>query len=158
MRILVVAATSFELESLNSEVQSQNQEPAVRNQEIAFLITGVGMVATAFSLGKHLAANEYDLVVSLGIAGSFDRNIPLGQVVEVVEDNLSELGAQDDEAFLPIETLGFGQSRFKNDTRLSAYSDIYLKQVTGITVNTVHGHAPSIKKLTGRIPSQLESM
>jgi len=144
MRILVVSATEFEVGDLKSEVE--------------FLVTGVGMVAAAFALGKHLVANQYDLVLNLGIAGSFDRSITLGEVVEVVEDRLSELGAEDDEAFLPIETLGFGESVFKTDTRLSSYTDHQLKQVTAVTVNTVHGHEPSIQKLTGRTQPQLESM
>jgi futalosine hydrolase len=157
MRILVVSATSFEVGSLESEVGSQ--ESRVKNQEIDFLITGVGMVATAFALGKHLATNhQYDLAINFGIAGSFDRSIALGEVVEVVEDKLSELGAEDDEAFLPIETLGFGESVFNTDTRLWSYTDQQLKQVTAITVNTVHGHEHSIQKLTGRIQPQLESM
>ncbi|MBS1521588.1 MAG: futalosine hydrolase [Bacteroidetes bacterium] len=158
MRILVVSATEFEVESLKSEVGSQIQESRVKNQEIDFLITGVGMVATAFALGRHLATNRYDLAINLGISGSFDRNIALGEVVEVIEDQLSELGAEDDEMFLPIETLGFGESIFKTDARLSSYTDRQLKQVSAITVNTVHGHETSIQKLTGRIQPQLESM
>ena len=151
MRILVVAATSFEAGGLKTDFES-------RNAEIEFLITGVGMVTTAFSLGKHLATHHYDLIVNLGIAGSFDRDIVLGEVVEVVEDSLSELGAEDDLTFLPIETLGFGESIFETDTRLSTYTDQQLKQVTAITVNTVHGQEQSIQKLTGRIQPQLESM
>ena len=116
------------------------------------------MVATAFALGKHLATNQYDLAINLGIAGSFDHNIALGEVMEIVEDQFSELGAEDDEAFLPIETLGFGESFFKTNTRLSSYTDQHLKQVTAVTVNTVHGHEHSIQKLTSRIQPQLESM
>ncbi|HTK18646.1 MAG TPA: futalosine hydrolase [Mucilaginibacter sp.] len=151
MRVLVVSATEFEVGDLKSEVRS-------RKSEVDFLVTGVGMVATAFSLGRHLAANQYDLAINLGIAGSFDRDIPLGEVVEVIEDSFSELGAEDDETFLPIETLGFGESIFKTDTRLSTYAGQQLKQVSAITVNTVHGHDPSIQKLIGRIQPQLESM
>ena len=158
MRILVVSATEFEVGGLKSEVGSQSQESGIKNQEIDFLITGVGMVATAFALGKHLANHQYDLVINLGIAGSFDRNIDVGEVVEVIEDRFSELGAEDDEAFLPIESLGFGESTFKTDTRISSYANIDAKQVSAITVNTVHGHEPSIQKLTDRIHPQLESM
>ena len=158
MRILVVAATEFEVGSLKSDVGSQNQESEIKNQEIDFLITGVGMVATAFALGKHLATHSYDLGINLGIAGSFDRDIDLGEVVEITEDHLSELGAQDDDTFLPIEALGFGESVFKTDTSLSSYFNSDLRQVKAITVNTVHGHEPSIKKLTGRLKPQLESM
>lgn len=158
MRILVVSATEFEVGGLKPEVGSQSQESGIKNQEIDFLVTGVGMVATAFALGRHLATHHYDLVVNLGIAGGFDRDIALGEVVEIIEDQLSELGAEDDEAFLPIETLGFGESIFKTDTHLSSYTDQQLKQVKAITVNTVHGHEPSIQKLTGRMQPQLESM
>jgi len=158
MRILVVSATSFEIEGLKSEVGSRKSDSGLKTLDLELLITGVGMVATSFALGKHLATNQYDLVINLGIAGSFDRNIALGEVVEVVEDQLSELGAEDDEAFLPIETLGFGESIFKTDTRLSSYTDQQLKQVSAITVNTVHGHESSIQKITDRIQPQLESM
>ena len=151
MRILVVAATEFEVGSLRSEVG--NHKPGVD-----FLITGVGMVATGFAMGKHLVTNKYDLILNLGIAGSFDRSIALGEVVEVTEDCLSELGAEDDDTFLPIETLGFGESFFKTNTRLSSYINSDLRQVTAITDNTVHGYEPSIKNLTTRIQPQLESM
>jgi futalosine hydrolase len=167
MRILIIAATKPEIDLLISDFGfrisdlggNENEYTlTTHNSLLTTLITGVGMVATAFALGRHLVTNQYDLVVNLGVAGSFDRDIPLGEVVEVVEDRLSELGAEDDETFLPIETLGFGESVFKTDARLSSYADIDLKQVTGITVNTVHGHEPGIQKLTGRIQPQLESM
>jgi futalosine hydrolase len=151
MRILLVAATEF-------EVGIKNQESRIKNQDIEFLITGVGMVATAFALGKHLTTHQYDLAINLGIAGSFDRNIALGEVVEVVEDNLSELGAEDDEEFLTIESMGFGESIFKSTAALSDYGNFDLKKCTAITVNMVHGHETSIKKLIDRLQPQLESM
>jgi futalosine hydrolase len=105
-----------------------------------------------------LTTHQYDLAINLGIAGSFDRGIALGEVVEVVEDNLSELGAEDGKEFLTIESMGFGESKFKSTAALSDYGNFDLKKCTAITVNTVHGHEPSIKKLTGRLQSQLESM
>jgi futalosine hydrolase len=167
MRILIAAATKPEIDLLISDFGFRISDSGGNGNEytlttdhspLTALITGVGMVATAFALGRHLATNQYDLVINLGIAGSFDKNVVLGEVVEVVEDQLSELGAEDDESFLPIEALGFGESVFKTDTRLSFYSDQQLKQVSAITVNTVHGRELSIRKLTGRILPQLESM
>jgi futalosine hydrolase len=159
MRILVVAATSFEVESLKSEVGSQGSDSKLKTQDLELLITGVGMVATAFALGKHLATHQYDLSINLGIAGSFDRDIALGEVVEVVEDSFSELGAENDEFFLTIDELGFGESKFRSTASLSYFGDnSNLKQVTAITVNTVHGNDVSIKNLTNRIQPQLESM
>ncbi|MEO6851083.1 MAG: futalosine hydrolase, partial [Mucilaginibacter sp.] len=111
------------------------------------------------TLGRHLAKHSYDLAINLGIAGSFDRDIALGEVVEVVEDRLSELGAEDDDAFLSISELGFGESVFKATAQLSDWDpQLNLKKVKAITVNTVHGHLSNISKLTNRLQPQLESM
>jgi len=146
MRVLVVAATEFEVGGLMSEVRSQGSD-------IDFLVTGVGMVATAFALGKHFATNQYDLAINLGISGSFDRHIALGEVVEVIEDSFSELGAENGETFLSIDELGFGEGVFQSTAK-----PIHLKQVKAITVNTVHGNEPSIQKIIDRLNPQLESM
>ena len=59
MRVLIVAATFFEVESLKALVLSpqssvESQTPDSGLQTIDFLITGAGMVATAFAMGKHL--------------------------------------------------------------------------------------------------------
>ena len=182
MRILLVAATQPEIEPLFSVGSLQF---AVGSQELAnsndinlqtekelptanckLLITGVGMVATAYALGRHLADNHYDLIINLGIAGSFDRSLALGEVVEITTDSFSELGAEDDQSFLPIGQLGFGESSFSAGTSLSALrnqfnidtSGLFLKQVAGITVNTVHGNTHTIHQITKRLNPQVESM
>ncbi|MGZ3752380.1 MAG: futalosine hydrolase [Mucilaginibacter sp.] len=170
MRVLLVTATQQELGLLISDLgfsisdfaKAGSSKIAVQlktcNLQLTVLIAGVGMVATAFSLGQHLTANQYDLAINLGIAGSFDRDIIWGEVVEVIEDCFSELGAEDDHSFLTIDELGFGEGNFKPTTSLAALGSFNLKQVKAITVNTVHGNEQSIKQLTGRIQPQLESM
>jgi len=168
MRILFVAATEAEIGKLIADLRfsvydcdqganiSCELRDAYARHDISTLITGVGMVATAYALGKHLATNHYDLVINLGIAGSFDRNIALGEVVEVTEDRFSELGAEDDEAFLTIDQLGFGESIFKSTYVLPG--SLGIKKVSAITVNTVHGNEANIQKLISQINPQLESM
>ena len=174
MRILFVAATEAEVGGLKSEIRNQRSE--VRNQKSALelskseiehskseiLITGVGMVATAFALGRHLAMNKYDLIVNLGIAGSFDTNIALGDVLEIAADTFAELGAEDDNEFLSIEKLGFGKSTYYPNTKISNLYNLFntfnLKTVNAITVNSVHGNEASIKKVMDRLNPQLESM
>ena len=184
MKILVVAATEAEIAQVIAEVGmliaevDLNAEAGMPNAEvgnsamrvaesqisnlksqISFLITGVGMVATAFALGRHLAINKYDVVINLGIAGSFDRSISLGTIAEITEDTLAELGAEDDQDFLPLSKLGFGEETFKASARLSDYFDTDdAQQATAITVNTVHGNEASIKKVVQRLNPRLESM
>ena len=178
IRILLVAATQPEIEPLfseksnesvvSSELKAQSSELRIPNSKLQtyILITGVGMVATAYALGRHLADNHYDLIINLGIAGSFDRSLALGEVVEITTDSFSELGAEDDQALLPIGQLGFGESSFNAGTSLAALrnqfnmdtSDLFLKQVAGITVNTVHGNTHTIHQITKRLNPQVESM
>ena len=161
MRILFVAATDFEVSSLKSEVERLTNKPdlGLSTPDFRLLITGVGMVATAFALGRELATNQYDLAINLGIAGSFDRDISLGDIVEITEDIIAELGAEDGETFLPISQMGFGESIFTASKQLS---DIYkghsIKQTTAITVNTVHGNEASIRKIQQRLNAQIDSM
>lgn len=179
MRILLVAATITEIAPLISdfgpdsyrdtisELKEKGYAPVFKKSEIEhpaseILITGVGMVATAFALGRHLATTRYDLVVNLGIAGSFDRDIAVGEVVEIKQDTFAELGAEDDEKFLAIAELGFGQDTFFPSTQLTnlynLFNNFNLQRVSAITVNTVHGNEISISKVAERLNPQLESM
>ncbi|TWR30576.1 futalosine hydrolase [Mucilaginibacter pallidiroseus] len=180
MRVLFVAATEFEIQNLKVKIQniedsqdlrvknqgleSSQQSPITDNKSLitnhySLLVTGVGMVATAYALGRELAINKYDLAINLGIAGSFDRSIALGDVVEITQDTLAELGAEDEETFIPINQMGFGEGEFVATAKLSDfYKDIELKQASAITVNTVHGNEASIQKLQQRLAVQIESM
>ena len=151
MKILVVAATEAEIKPLLTHFE--------HNPAFDVLITGVGMVATAFAIGNHPAIHQYDLLLNLGIAGSLDRGIALGEVIEIIDDNLIELGAEDGEDFIPIEKLGFGQSRYFATAKLNEYTQSpSLKMRTGITVNTVHGNEANIEKLKARNKAAIESM
>ncbi|OKS88600.1 futalosine hydrolase [Mucilaginibacter polytrichastri] len=172
MHILIVAATRVEIGSLIETLESESgawstESDAgsidavdkdlsfnIGSKQIEILITGVGMVATAYALGTHLAVNKYDLVINLGIAGSFDRNIVLGEVVEIIEDTFSELGAEDDGRFLSLTNLGFGEITYKPN----GHPFLNIKQVKAITVNKVHGNEASIEKIAERLNPQLESM
>ena len=89
MKTLVVSATYLELQSLLEKAEKINQIDDKLNtyrlgsKEFDILCTGVGMVATSFHLGRVLASCKYDRLINAGIAGSFDKDIPLGSVVEL---------------------------------------------------------------------------
>jgi futalosine hydrolase len=145
---LVVAATYAEIEAI---------APMLNREHIPYLITGVGMVATTYNLTKVLRTASFPYIINVGIAGSLDKNLALGALVEVTKDHFSELGAEDKDQFLAIEDLGFGQSVWHG--RALAGLETGLPQVEGITVNTVHGHEPSIARVLARYPQvQVESM
>lgn len=136
MNVLIVSATAQEVQT-----------------DYPHLVTGVGMVATAIAVTKVLAENDYDMVVNAGIAGSFDRSISLGEVVEVTQDQLSELGAQDGSQFLSPAAMGLAVT----DT-VEVPAQTGLRAVRAITVNTVHGDDKAIAQIAHRLNPQLESM
>lgn len=151
MKLLLVAATKAELGKVFDHYSLKGDD-FVAHPKFDILITGVGMTATAFALGKNLN-NNYDLVLNVGIAGSFDQNISLGSLVKIETDTFAELGAEDHEDFLTIDQLGFGKNTYN-----SSYTFNELPNVNGITVNKVHGNAASIAKAKGRFRPQTESM
>jgi len=152
MKLLVVAATQAEIAPTLAHfgIASNN---FIETETFDLLITGVGMVATAFSLGKQLS-NRYSLVLNVGIAGSFDREISLGEVVNITHDTFAELGAEDHNNFITLPQLGFGENAFSSTTEVK----LELKKVKGITVNKVHGNAQSIQKSIQLHQPQTESM
>tara|TARA_B100000378_G_C18005598_1_gene398792 strand:- start:481 stop:1059 length:579 start_codon:yes stop_codon:yes gene_type:complete len=138
MKVLIVAATELEVVSEN-----------IRNFPV--LITGVGMVNTAINLTKELIKSDYDLVINMGIAGSFSDDVKIGDVVEVVEDTFSEIGFEDGDKFSEF-------TDFKIKTTYSVKSKTNLRKAKGVTINTVHGKEDSITEIVNRINSDIETM
>lgn len=148
MKLLIVAATKFEIEP---------SIPLLDEKQIDFLITGVGMTATAYALGKQLQQHPYDLILNIGIAGTMDYSIPIGTTVQISTDTFSELGAQDEADFLTIEQLGFGQSIYHASS--PQHLELDLPSYNSITVNTVHGTEQSIENVKTLFPTvSIESM
>ena len=161
MKILLVAATHTEIEPLLSHLGKADAVTFyINSHQFTILVTGVGMVATAFNIGKHLAKNTYDLALNLGIAGSFDFNLTVGEVVLITEDVFAEQGAENGDDFISIDNLGFGKARQVPQTDSSTISPKLgkLKKVQAITVNKVHGNELTISKTLSIYNASIESM
>ena len=158
-KLILVSATSFEIEptlQFLSGYRLNGQVYQLGNLQIQVCITGVGMINTAFELGRF-CAQQFDLALNAGLAGCFG-NRPKGSVLNIVSDCFSELGAQDDERFLTIDELGFGQQQQVPEKPLSLNFLSQLPSAHGVTVNTVHGHEASITALQSRLSPDTESM
>ena len=138
MKTLIVAAT-------NSEITSETIK------SLPNLITGVGMVNTAINLTKELVENEYDIVVNIGVSGSFSSDILIGDVVEVVEDSFSEIGFENGVSFSE-----FSELNVKTSYEINGKTT--LRKVKSITVNTVHGNEKSIDDIVKTLNPDIESM
>jgi futalosine hydrolase len=162
-KFLIVVATKFEVEALLkyynvTDVGDFGIYKSNKEIDLSVLITGVGMVNTAYYLGKY-SNNLFDCVINIGICGAVNKNLNIAEVVNVTEDTFSELGAEDGAAFIKYNDLNLGgNNTFKNFEQLNNVTLNKLKKVTGITVNTIHGNDESIKKVILIYNPDVESM
>jgi futalosine hydrolase len=170
--MLIVAATAAEIDPLLAALKRRaNADGPLRScarahHDVDVLTTGVGMVATAAWSSRVLATREYDVALNLGVCGSFDPDIPAGAVVHVTSEELPEMGAEADDAFLTLHDLKllarddfpFRDGRLLNAEPPSIAALQELPRVHGITVNTVHGRDSSIAAVRQRCEPQVETM
>ena len=123
------------------------------------------MTATAAFTSAFLAKHSFDCAINAGIFGSFNSEIPLGEVVIVERECISELGVEDGEQFISADKIGLhGISQWPYTDGWILDSNSYfrefqsLRKCSGITVNTVHGNDDSIADIKSRITVDVESM
>ncbi len=161
MNILLVAATQAEINPFLLHHGFKNlsiREKQIGKHQVSILISGVGMVATAFAMGSYCAEKVFDLAINAGIAGSFDTAIQPGDLCRVSEDILAEFGAEDGNNFLSADTIGLGKSLFTAGSASGFPAYDQLKNVKAVTVNKVHGNEKSIAEFVERFHPQIETM
>lgn len=168
MKLLLVSATEAEISPLLAHLQKLWQSPSASvfvngSTEIHICITGVGMMATAYTLAKAFATNKYDLALQAGVAGSFRTDIALGELVFVESDQYGDLGAEDHYNFLDIFELGLlgaNDAPFSNKKIASTYThpSITFRKVCGLTVNRVAGSDFTVTARKEQHNCDIESM
>lgn len=153
MRILLTAATKFEIEPFSAE-----------NKVLDVLITGVGVPSTLYLLQKTIHQMQPDLVIQAGIAGSFSTSHPPGEVVLVKQDAFGDIGTEQKEQFTPIFKSDFANNNeFPfNDGWLINPSGLFsqsgLRAVRAITVNKVSDSPVQKQQSVFNFSPEIESM
>lgn len=168
MKILFVSATPFEIAPLQQYL-SANFWPVSdsffqkEELEVQILVAGVGMTLTAFNLGGLFAKQRFDLAINAGIAGALNRQLQIGDVVNITSERFADLGVEEvDGRFTDIHELGLvdeNASPFAEGELLN--TDVgfdFLPKAKGLTVNKVHGYPPSIDALRSKYEADVESM
>jgi len=179
MKILLVAATYGEIASLLQylglveELTQDHSQFQYRHFDIEVLITGAGMVHTTFHLSRLLFQKTYDLAINVGIAGSFDKKLDIGEIVRVQSQVFGDLGAEDKDSFIPIAEMVFfdeNQFPYQGGKLLSGEEKAMGKSivlfpilkkkavVSSITVNRVLGKKSSIDEAKKIFNPDIESM
>lgn len=162
--ILIVAATSFEIQPLLDKYaivitgEGVVETHMKSNDRLSVLITGVGMVNTAFAMGRH-THHLYDAIINIGVCGAFNHQLKIGEVVQVSEDELSEMGAEDGDTFIKYHDMGLGgTNKYYSNWLMLSKEIAALKKVKAITVNKVHGANDSIESTKKLFAPDIESM
>ncbi len=162
MNILIAAATDAEIAPLNAYFQQASLPGTITG---GVIITGVGMLNTTYELTKHLQSSRYDLVLQVGVAGSYVNSRKPGDVVFVTSDRYGDLGAEDHDDYLDIFEMGLinpNVTPFINGTLLTpllpVHNRIKLPQVSGLTVNTVTGSERTVAKRKDKYHCDVETM
>ena len=169
MQITIVSATPFEIAPLQHYLAQHFSSPQKDrfqrgSLQIHLLITGVGMPLTALHLGSYLQGERPDLMINAGVAGSFRTDWPLAQVVQVVSDRFGDLGAEEANGhFMDIHEMDLinkNDPPFENGLLRNPESEAFqfLPSARGLTVNKVHGAAPSIAKIKTKYEVDIETM
>lgn len=135
MHILLAAATTFEIQPSMDAVGQRGG--------VTVLITGVGGIATAWSLMRQIDSNRPDIIIQAGIAGCFNGEKP-GGVFVIHEDELADLGVWEEETFHSPFDLGLADADtppFSNGRLINPYRDLLaftgLPTAGALTVNEI---------------------
>ncbi|MFD0697871.1 futalosine hydrolase [Paenibacillus sp. GCM10027628] len=151
MRVLIMTAVEVERDAVLRGLGDDSR--------FIVELAGVGIVEAAISAATALAAADYDLVVSAGIAGGFAGQAEIGSVVVASEIIAADLGVQTLDGFSSLDELGFGTTRVKVAADVAARLTAAL-QAAGLaahagpvlTVATATGTAATAAELAARVP------
>jgi len=169
MRILFTAAEEEELITAKQAFNSLSKSDQY-GLDITYLLTGIGATSTSYRLTKILnsSSEAFDLVVNIGIAGSFSPDFPQGSVARIDREYFGDLGF---ETYLGFQTL-FDYNILDADTfpfkggalltvdlsaNIEKAMNIYPK-ATAVTVQTVSGLPEKTLQLKRDFLPQIESM
>ena len=165
MKLLVTAATTLEIQPFLTFLDQHRPTLSAAGCDIDILIAGIGMMHTAYSLGRHLAANKPDLAIQAGIAGTFRQEWDLGRVVLIGQEYLADLGAEDNGQFkdlFDIQLWQPSQPPFTGNSLVNTFAGLpyrpSLPIATGVSVNAVSGSEATIKRLVNKYAPDIESM
>jgi len=161
MHILLAAATPFEIQPTISLLEGPLSHP---EHTTTILITGVGGLATVYSLTRQIDRQRPDLVIQAGIAGCFTGR-PATEVVIVGEEVLADLGVWEEGRFQSLFDLRLAEKNtgpFSDGLLKNPYPHLLqvasLAIVRGITVNEITTDPIRIRWLQQNIAPVVESM
>lgn len=174
MKILVTAAEEQELRRAERAFDMVKKSKDVKAQ-VEFRLTGIGAVQACHCVTREVVAaaaagDPYNLVVNLGIAGSYDLEaFPIGSAAVISREHFADLGFGSEEGFSDLFQYGilekddFPYTKGALARQLLPYPHIekVLEKYgagAGATVQCVTGTQVRCKEIVDMYNPQIESM
>ncbi len=164
MKVVITSATEKEVLSIKKAIHPKYTLDT-SDFAVSFHVSGVGILASCFSISKLIFEQKPDLIIQVGIAGTFNEEAALSKVVIVKEEILGDTGVEEDGSFKDLFDLDLQNENlfpFSNKRLVNLNSnDInYLKldEVTGITINEITARSHRIDQLKAKYNAAVESM
>jgi futalosine hydrolase len=172
LKILLVSATLNEIKGLLENLGEVKKNSDIhymvhyQNLDVDVLICGIGPSFSNYQLTKLLTNRNYDLVVNVGICGSYNSKLQIGDLVNVTNDCFADLGIESPDKFTTLFEEGlmnadefpFRQGKIVNEGFPYLQCVEKLPKVSGITVNSANGNAEGIVRATQKFNPDIESM
>jgi futalosine hydrolase len=164
MRVIITAATHGEwmpsFQKINPKYVGNSKKFSVGFHE-----SGIGMLASSISLMKMFTQETPTLIIQVGIAGSFDKKIPLGKVFAVNNDFAGDIGVIENKVWKDLFDMKLDkpndapyEKKSLPNPWLNQFNLLKLPTKKGVTVNTISTDKKQIQLLGSRYKAVLESM
>ena len=159
MDILLIAATAKEIEPFFEYYRNTK-----KTQNIDILITGIGLTAATYRLLKQLQLKRPGMVIQAGVAGCFDKKIPLGTVVAVKKETIADQSVIElkklktlfDLKLIPHDQFPFKRGWLENNS--AVLRKLKLKKVDAISVNEITTSKQRVRFYEESFQPAIESM
>ena len=158
MQLLLCASTEFEIRPTIDFIREET------NSQVDVLITGIGMMATTFSLAKTVFNKRPDFILQAGVAGCLDEKLPLTKIVLIENENIGDLGVEEIGTFKTLFDLklldknSFPWENGKLSNNVEVLKSTGLTIVDSVTVNEISTNIERIAYYKNQLNASVESM
>ena len=163
MNCLVIAATPIEIRPLLEKLKEGNI-PISNSIQLDVLITGIGLLATSYSLQKQIQLKRPDLIIQAGVGGCFDKKMKLGRVFiikkeAIADQSVVELNAL--KTLFDLDLVPANQPPYQKGWLINPHpivKKLRLPKATGISVNEITTHLQKVRFYKKQFNPLIESM
>lgn len=159
MNILVLAATEKELIGIKG---ISFERPSLM---VHFAVTGVGMMPSTYAIMQLISSLKPDMIVQLGIAGSFNPSLGLGTAVTVKSEIVADMGVFETDGYHDIFALGLAEKNlppFEQGAIVNHHDHLILAAtlpaVVAVSVNEISTSPEKINLFAEKYTADIESM